>query len=158
MGNFVVGTDIGGTFTDVIGVDLDTGEQRLGKVPSTPPTYYEGVLNGLAKAGLTGAECSSFRHGATVSTNAILERKGVPTGVITTKGFRDVLGGGRAERISAFELAWDPPEMIVPRRNVLGVEERISPYGEELVPLNEDDVRGAIRKFKKRGIESIAVV
>lgn len=154
---WVVGTDIGGTFTDVIGVNLRTGEQRLGKVPSTPPTYYEGVINGLAQADLKGPETQSFRHGATVSTNAILERKGVKTALITTEGFRDVLGGGRAERISAFELDWDPPELIVPRRNVLTVRERVGPWGEVLVPLDEEDVRTAIRKCKKRGIESVAV-
>lgn len=158
MGKFVVGTDIGGTFTDVIGIDLETGEQRMGKVPSTPPTFSEGVINGLRKAGITGEECYSFRHGATVSTNAILERKGVNTGLITTKGFRDVLGGGRAERISAFELDWDPPEIIIPRRNVLGIEERIGPWGDVIIPLNEEEVRVAARKFKKRGIESVAVV
>lgn len=155
---FVVGTDIGGTFTDVIGIDLESGEQRLGKVPSTPPTYFDGVINGLKRAGLLGSECYSFRHGATVSTNAILERKGVKTGLLTTEGFRDVLGGGRAERISAFELDWDPPELIIPRRDVLTVRERVGAWGEVVVPLNEDDVRAAARKFKKRGMKSIAVV
>lgn len=158
MNNWIVGTDIGGTFTDVIGIDLDTGEQRLGKVSSTPPTFFGGVINGLKKAELLGPECSSFRHGATVSTNAILERKGSKTGLITTAGFRDVLGGGRAERITAFELNWDPPELIVPRYNVLEVEERVDPWGKVLTPLNEDDVRTAVRKFRARGIESIAVV
>src|SRR5208337_508161 len=90
--------------------------------------------------------------------NAILERKGVKTVLITTEGFRDVLGGGRAERISAFELDWDPPELIVPRRHVLTVKERISPYGEVVVPLDEEGVRTAARKIRKRGIESVAVV
>ena len=156
-GKWIVGTDIGGTFTDVIGVNLETGEQKIGKVPSTPPTFFEGVINGLEKAGLLGEETESFRHGATVSTNAILERKGVKTSLITTEGFRDVLGGGRAERISAFELDWDPPEIIIPRRDVLPVRERIGPWGEVLVPLNEDDVRLAARKCRKRGIESIAI-
>ena len=155
---WVVGTDIGGTFTDIIGVNLETGEQRIGKVPSTPPTFFDGVINGLARAGLRGEETLSFRHGATVSTNAILERKGVKTALITTEGFRDVLGGGRAERISAFELDWDPPELIVPRRNVLVVRERVSPYGEIVTPLEEADVQRAARIAKKRGIESIAVV
>ena len=157
-GKWIVGTDIGGTFTDVIGVNTETGEQRLGKVPSTPPTFFDGVINGLRKANLSGEETISFRHGATVSTNAILERKGVKTALITTDGFRDVLGGGRAERISAFELDWDPPELIVPRRNVLTVRERVSPYGEVVVPLNEEDVRAAARKCRKRGIESVAIV
>ena len=155
---WVVGTDIGGTFTDIIGVNLVTGEQRLGKVPSTPPTYFDGVINGLERAGIKGEEVLSFRHGATVSTNAILERKGVKTALITTAGFRDVLGGGRAERISAFELDWDPPELIVPRRNVLEVRERISPYGDVLVKLHDEDVRRAARVIKKRGIESVAIV
>ncbi len=155
---WVVGTDIGGTFTDVIGVNMETGEQRLGKVPSTPPTYFDGVITGLERAGLKGDEVLSFRHGATVSTNAILERKGVKTALITTAGFRDVLGGGRAERISAFELDWDPPELIIPRRDVLEVRERVSPYGEILVKLNEADVHRAARIIKKRGIESVAIV
>jgi len=155
---WVVGTDIGGTFTDVIGTNLETGEQKIAKVPSTPPTFFEGVINGLEKAGLKGEETLSFRHGATVSTNAILERKGVKTALVTTDGFRDVLGGGRAERISAFELDWDPPELIIPRRNVLPVRERTGPWGEVLIPLNEDDVRLAARKCRKRGIESVAVV
>src|SRR5512136_506225 len=156
--NWVVGTDVGGTFTDVIGINLDTGEQRLGKVSTTPPEYFEGIINGVKRANLLGEETFSFRHGATVSTNAVLERKGVKTAVITTHGFRDVLGGGRAERISAFELDWDPPDIVVPRRNVLTVRERVSPWGEVLVPLNEEDVRTAARKCKKRGIESVAVV
>ena len=155
---WVVGTDIGGTFTDVIGVNLETGEQRIGKVASTPPTFFDGVINGLARAGMRGEETLSFRHGATVSTNAILERKGVKTALITTEGFRDVLGGGRAERISAFELDWDPPELIVPRRNVLVVRERVSPYGEIVTPLAEEDVQRAARMIKKRGIELVAVV
>jgi len=155
---WVVGTDIGGTFTDVIGVNMETGEQRIGKVPSTPPTYFDGVINGLVRAGIKGDEVLSFRHGATVSTNAILERKGVKTALITTEGFRDVLGGGRAERISAFELDWDPPEIIIPRRNVLCVRERVSPYGEILTPLSVADMKTAARKIKKRGIESVAIV
>lgn len=157
-GKWVVGTDIGGTFTDVIGVNLETGEQRIGKVPSTPPTFFDGVINGLKRAGIRGEEVASFRHGATVSTNAILERKGVKTALITTVGFRDVLGGGRAERISAFELDWDPPELIIPRRDVLTIRERTGPYGEVLVKLNEEDVVTAARKCRKRGVESIAVV
>jgi len=156
--DWIVGTDVGGTFTDIIGINMKTGEQRIGKVSTTPPTYYEGIINGLAKAVLNGPETKSFRHGATVSTNAVEERKGVKTAVITTKGFRDVLGGGRAERISAFELDWDPPDIIVPRMNVLTVEERVSPWGEVVVPLNEDDVRTCARICRKRGIEAVAVI
>ncbi len=155
---WVVGTDIGGTFTDVICINMETGEQRLGKVASTPPTFFDGVINGLKRAGISGDEVLSFRHGATVSTNAILERKGVQTALITTEGFRDVLGGGRAERISAFELDWDPPELIIPRRNVMPVRERVGPYGDVITEINEEDVLLAARKCKKRGIESIAVV
>src|SRR3972149_2323263 len=137
---------------------METGEQRLGKGASPPPSYFDGVINGLERAGLKGDEVLSFRHGATVSTNAILERKGVKTALITTEGFRDVLGGGRAERISAFELDWAPPELIIQRRNVLTIRERISPYGEVVTKLAEAEVRRAARMIKKRGIESVAVV
>src|ERR1700722_10746578 len=82
---WVVGTDIGGTFTDVIGVNLETGEQRIRKVASTPPNFFDGVINGLARAGIRGEETLSFRHGATVSTNAILERKGVKTALMPSR-------------------------------------------------------------------------
>ncbi len=157
MKKWVVGTDIGGTFTDIIGVNIETKETRKAKVPTTIPQYADGIINGLKKCGIKGEECLSLRHGATISTNAVLERKGAKTALITTEGFRDVLGGGRAERISCFELDWDPPPLIVPRRDVLGVRERIGPWGEVLVPLNEDDVRLAARKCRKRGIESIAI-
>ena len=138
---WVVGTDIGGTFTDIIGVNVETREERKAKVPTTIPQYADGIINGLRKAGLKGEETLSLRHGATISTNAVLERKGAKTALITTGGFRDVLGGGRAERISCFELDWDPPPLIVPRRNVLSVKERIGPWGEVLIPLNADDVK-----------------
>lgn len=157
-GKWMVGTDVGGTFTDIIGINMETGEQKIGKVSTTPPTYYDGIINGLKKADLSGETTRSFRHGATISTNAVEERKGVKTALITTEGFRDVLGGGRAERISAFELDWDPPDIIIPRRNVLTVKERVSPWGEVVTPLNEEDVITAARKCRKRGIESIAVV
>ena len=155
---WVIGSDIGGTFTDIVGINMETGEVRLGKVPTTPPTYFDGIINGLKRAKVFGEETQNFRHGATVSTNAVEERKGVKTALITTAGFRDVLGGGRAERISAFELDWDPPDIVVPRMNVLTVRERVSPWGEVVIPLNEDDVRKAARICRKRGIESIAVV
>lgn len=76
---WVVGTDIGGTFTDIIGVNLVTGEQRLGKVPSTPPTYFDGVINGLERAGIKGEEVLSFRHGAIVSVGKKIRVAWVPT-------------------------------------------------------------------------------
>jgi N-methylhydantoinase A len=155
--NLRVAVDIGGTFTDLVAYDEDTQELTTVKTPSTPPGFIDGVMNALAKAGVQPGEMTSFRHGSTIATNAIIERRGAKTGLVTTKGMRDVLGAGRANRPDLFNSNWDPSPTLVPRRNVLTVNERIDYEGSVLTELDEGDVREAAAKFKKRGIESVAV-
>ncbi len=157
MAKYVVGCDIGGTFTDLFAFDLDTKEQRIAKVLSTPPEYTAGVVNGLNKLGISPGEVVDFKHGATISTNAVLERRGAKTGLILTEGFKGLFVGGRSERMGAFELNWDPPPFLVLPRNTFGARERVSPEGEVITPLNEDDVRYAARCFRKRNMQAIAV-
>jgi N-methylhydantoinase A len=152
-----VAVDIGGTFTDLVAHDEDTREQFAVKSPSTPSDFIDGVMNALGKAEIEPQEVVSFKHGSTIATNAIIERRGARTGLVTTKGFRDVLAAGRANRPDLFNSNWDPSPPLVPRRHVLEATERIDYEGNILVPLDEGDVRVAARKIRARGLESIAV-
>jgi N-methylhydantoinase A len=152
-----VAVDIGGTFTDLVAYDEETRELVTVKTPSTPPGFIQGVLDALEKARVNPQEITAFKHGSTIATNAIIERKGAKTGLLTTAGMRDVLGAGRANRPDLFNSNWDPSPALVPRRNVLTVRERIDYEGAVLTELNEDDVRTAGRKFGVRGIEAVAV-
>jgi len=152
-----VAVDIGGTFTDLVAYDEGTHELTTVKTPSTPPGFIDGVMNAVAKAGIQPGEMTAFRHGSTIATNAIIERRGAKTGLVTTKGMRDVLGAGRANRPDLFNSNWDPSPTLIQRRNVLTVDERVDYEGTVLTELDEDGVREAAAKFKKRGIESVAV-
>ena len=157
MRNLRVAVDIGGTFTDLVAYDEDTHELTTVKTPSTPPGFIDGVMSALDKAGIEPGEVTGFKHGSTIATNAIIERRGAETGLVTTKGMRDVLGAGRANRPDLFNSNWDPSPPLVRRRNVLTVDERIDYEGNILRELDENGVRDAARKFRKRGIESVAV-
>ncbi len=157
MRNLRVAVDIGGTFTDLVAYDEATHELTTVKTPSTPPGFIDGVMNALDKAGIDPDEVTAFKHGSTIATNAIIERRGARTGLVTTKGMRDVLGAGRANRPDLFNSNWDPSPPLVQRRNVLTVDERIDYEGNVLHELDEAGVREAARKFQKRGIESVAV-
>jgi N-methylhydantoinase A len=152
-----VAVDIGGTFTDLVAYDEDVHELITVKTPSTPPEFIDGVMDAFQKAEISPQEITVFKHGSTIATNAIIERKGANTGLLTTAGMRDVLGAGRANRPDLFNSNWDPSPALVPRRNVLTVRERVDYEGSVLTELNEADVREASRKFRSRGIESVAV-
>jgi N-methylhydantoinase A len=157
MGKHIVAVDIGGTFTDLVAYDVDSGTLRTFKTPSTPPTFIDGVMAALEKSGLGPDEIAVFKHGSTIATNAIIERRGAKTGLITTRGMRDVLQAGRANRPDLFNSNWDPSPPLVRRRHVLEATERTDYEGNVVTALAEDDVRVAARKFRARGIESVAV-
>ena len=152
-----VATDIGGTFTDLIYLDEATGELGLTKASTTPHNFAIGVEDTLEKSGVNVADTSFFVHGSTIIINALTERKGVKTGLITTRGFRDVLEITRANRPDIYNMYYTKPVPFVPRYLRLEVGERVNYKGEELLPLNEDDVRAAAEFLKKEGIEAIAV-
>jgi N-methylhydantoinase A len=149
--------DIGGTFTDLVAYDEATDETLLAKAPSTPPLFIDGVMAALETAGIGPAEIVHLRHGSTIATNAIIERRAAKTGLLTTRGMRDVLSAGRANRPDLFNSNWDPSPPLVQVRNVLEATERVDYEGNVLTPLSEDDVREAARKFKARGIEAVAI-
>src|SRR5262249_1143511 len=113
--------------------------------------------SGLARLDTPLADVSLLVHGSTIGTNAVLERKGAKTALITTKGFRDVLTVARATKPDTYDLRWDPPEPLVRRRNIFDVPERINARGDVVEPLAEEAVRALKPKLEKRGIEAVAI-
>jgi N-methylhydantoinase A len=152
---YTVAVDIGGTFTDMVAIDPSTGRAVLAKRPSVPRDFVKGVDNVLQVIG--DASVGSFRHGTTVGTNAIIERRGVRTGLITTAGFRDILLAARASRPDLYNSHWDPPPALVPRRHILTVTERIDYRGHVIAPLAEEEVRDAVRQLRAFDVQAVAV-
>jgi N-methylhydantoinase A len=170
---YIIGVDTGGTFTDVV-VLGDSGEVWTAKASTTPDDFSRGVMDAVSEAAKTvGIETSDllgqttlFKHGSTVATNALITRNGCKVGFITTKGFEDTTeimrAIGRVDGLSDDEIkhvTWvTKPESFVPRERVLGVRERIDYQGNEIVPLNWDDVMEAIRRLiEGEKVEAIAV-
>src|SRR5678816_205946 len=121
--------DIGGTFTDLAAVDRRDGSLILAKVATTPSRLQRGVLSALERSELIPGDVSAFVHGSTVVINAVTERRGARTALVTTEGFRDVLEIGRANRPDLYNLSYRKPEPFVPRRLRFEVRERISHTG-----------------------------
>jgi N-methylhydantoinase A len=154
-----VGVDIGGTFTDVA---LEIGERRFtGKILTTPHAPEDGVLAALrsvtAEAGVAPGEVGVIIHGTTLATNALIERKGARTALLTTEGFRDVVEIRHENRFEQYDVNIDLPPPLVPRRLRLPVRERIDAQGEVLVPLDESSVARAIEALAARQVEAVAV-
>ncbi len=143
MKKLIVGVDIGGTFTDIVGVD-DTGVFHLEKVSSTPTDQSLGLIKGInnltKKFGLDNSVIKTVAHGTTVATNTLLEHAGAVTALITTKGFRDVLYIGRQNRPSLYSLRIQKPEVLIPRSLRREVSERTFHTGEIHVELNENEL------------------
>ncbi len=152
-----VASDIGGTFTDLVYLDEKTGEVGMSKVSTTPANFAEGVVDSLRKVELEAPETSFFVHGSTVIINALTERKGVKVGLITTRGFRDVLEITRANRPDIYNMYYTKPKPFVPRYLRREVEERLNYKGETLTPLNADQVREAVERLVGEGVEAIGV-
>jgi N-methylhydantoinase A len=149
--------DIGGTFTDLVGVDRESGHLVPAKVPTTPGRLEDGVIDAIGHSGIGPTEVGGFVHGTTAVINAITERNGAPTALITTLGFRDVLEIGRANRPDLYNLSYAKPRPFVPRRLRFEVTERITHRGEVLVPLAEDEVEALAAVLRDVGVEAVAV-
>ena len=152
-----VGVDIGGTFTDLVLYDEGTGQISKTKTLTTPKAPEEGLLRACQQAGVDTKEVSYFMHGTTLVTNLILTRDGAKVGLITTRGFKDVLEIGRSYRKELYNLQYDKPKHFVPRHLIYEVAERMDHKGNVLVPLNRDDVASVVRELLSQGIEAIAV-
>ena len=156
MSHRLAGVDVGGTFTDLLYVDESAGDVRLAKVPTTADNQAFGVLEALEQAGVDLAALDLLVHGTTITTNALLERKLAATGLITTRGFRDVLELGRRTRPKPYGLTgWFEP--LIPRELRLEVPERMDADGEVATPLDEDAVAAAARELLARGCESVVI-
>ena len=172
MGPYLVGVDIGGTFTDCVVLD-GGGRITATKSPSTPSNFAEGMLAALGVAaqrlGLSFEDfCAQIRvltHGTTVGTNALIQRKGAKVGLITTRGHEDVIHIMRGSRgVTSRDLRKvvhfpesQKPDPVVPKRLIEGVSERVDCFGEVVVPLNEEQAEAAIRRLLAQGVEAIAV-
>ena len=151
-----VATDIGGTFTDLVAVDAQ-GKTILTKSHTTPPNFEEGVIDVIKKSGIRPEEIEDFIHGTTTIINALTERKGAKTAMITTKGFRDVLEIARCNRPDLFNMVFAKPRPFIPRYLRKEVTERVAYDGTVLTPLVEEDIKAAVEYFRKEGVEAIAV-
>src|SRR6516162_4421698 len=160
MTRYRVGVDIGGTFTDIVFLG-EHGERLTKKVSSTVDNYATAIVNGLTalirEHNLEAAEIVELLHGTTVASNAILELKGARTGLITTKGFRDVLEIRTLRMPRLYDLAWTKPPPLVERHLRVEVDERINAKGEVERSLTEADAQRAIEKLVDEGVEAIAV-
>jgi N-methylhydantoinase A len=161
----LLGIDVGGTFTDLILADTEKSKLSIYKLPSTFPDPSEGVFIGIEELcgteGIAPQSVSYLFHGTTVATNAMLENKGARTGMVTTKGYRDILHIGRHQRPQNYSIMQDIPwqsRPLVRRRHRKVVAERVvPPTGNVLIPLDEKEAREQVRALRSEGVEAIAV-
>jgi N-methylhydantoinase A len=152
-----VGIDVGGTFTDLFAYDEESGETWAAKVPTTVHNQSIGVVQSIHASNIDFGQMSFLGHGTTTGLNALIERKGIKVGLLTTRGFRDVLEIMRTDRESGYDLEWSKPEPLVPRHMRLEVDGRILYDGSEEQSLDEESVRSAARELKEKGVEAVAV-
>ncbi|MCA2012120.1 hydantoinase/oxoprolinase family protein [Cereibacter sphaeroides] len=162
QGEWLVGVDVGGTFTDFSARNLETGQVKLHKRPSTPDDPGRAVIDGLgeliAKHGIDPAAITRFAHGTTVATNALLQRRGARVAVVTTRGFRDLLEIGRQIRPHLYDLQLDYPAPLAPRELRFEIDERIGARGEIVTPLTDAGIAALIADLKTHPeIEGIAI-
>ena len=160
MNGYRVGVDIGGTFTDIVFMDED-GNVLTKKISSSVDNYAEAIVDGLGQVfaahGLAGTDVLEVLHGTTVASNAILEHKGAKTGLIGTKGFRDILEIRNLRVPKLYDLEWDKPPALVDRYLRLTVEERVSTQGDVQTPLNVAEAEAIVDILLAEGVEVIAV-
>jgi N-methylhydantoinase A len=165
MSGWRIGIDIGGTFTDVVGMEIETGKILVTKVPSIPADPSRAVAAGLQNLmevhpEIKPQDIDFFAHGTTVATNATIEGKGAKAGLLITKGFRalyDMRGGNRPMGPDLIDIHWNKPVGLVPQRMTYEVGGRMAFDGTELEPLDENAVRQAVRGLREAGAKSIAV-
>lgn len=152
-----VAVDIGGTFTDLVGVEEGTGRLTEAKVLTTPRSPGAGVLDAVAGSGIPAGEIAHFLHGTTLVINALTERRGARVALLTTHGFGDLMEIQRCNRRDMYNLRYAKPRPFVPRSRVWEIRGRVTAGGEVLVPLSDEDVRSAGRACAAAGAEAVAV-
>ena len=156
---YLIGVDVGGTFTDVLCLDLATHALLSAKVPSLPGSQWRGVLDALETLGIDMAAIRAFVHGTTIATNALVERKGAKTALVTTEGFRDTLEIGRTRRLigGLFDIKFQRPRPLVERALRIEVPERTAADGEILTDVAEYDFTTLAERLKRDDVEAVAV-
>src|SRR5712692_7696454 len=163
MARFRVTVDTGGTFSDFVYLNEETGELSIAKLPSTPDDPSRAILAGietLLAQGVRASDIGYFCHGTTVGTNALLEGKGVKTGLLVTEGFRGIYPVGEQARpygAAIFDVLYDKPALLVPSSRTGEVKERVDFRGNVLRELDEGALRETVRELAREDIESIAV-
>ncbi len=161
MSNFRIATDVGGTFTDLVAQEIDAQGNLVGvrtaKTDTTPPHFDRGVLDVLDRAGLSAADASFFVHGTTVVINALTERKGARTALLTTEGFRDVLEIGRGNCPDYFNIRFEKPSPFVRRKHRRVLTERVDYLGAVVRPLDLSTLPAILADLREDRIEAIAV-
>jgi N-methylhydantoinase A len=153
----VVAIDIGGTFTDLIGFDDATGRFVEAKSLTTPAELVQGILDCIGKSGISATAIDELIHGSTIAINTLIERKGAKTGLIVTRGTRDVYIIGRGNRPEAYNLFFHRHRPLVPRHLTREIDERITSSGDVHSPLNRASVAEACRTLAAEGVEAVAV-
>ncbi|PVX31587.1 hydantoinase/oxoprolinase family protein [Sphingomonas pokkalii] len=158
-----LGVDVGGTFTDLLLLEEESGAFWRHKTPSTPADSSVGILNGVeaicARAGITPADVEVFLHGTTVATNAILEGKGSRVGLIVTEGHRQIMQIARSFVPGGLAgwIVWPKPEPLAALEDTFEIKGRMDAFGNELRPIDDADIRAALEKVKARGVEALTV-
>ncbi|ESR25914.1 hydantoinase/oxoprolinase family protein [Lutibaculum baratangense] len=159
--DWLIGVDVGGTFTDLYAFERTSGALALHKRPSTPDNPAEAILSGLRelaeKAGFEAGTVGVLAHGTTVATNALIQRTGAKVAVLTTKNFRDLLEIGRQVRPRLYDLKADHPHPLAQRQDRLEIDERIGAAGEVVTPLDEGSVDAALKALRDGGAKACAV-
>jgi N-methylhydantoinase A len=153
----IVAIDIGGTFTDLASLDPKTGKLTLSKCLTTPVSFDRGMLDCVEKAGIDPASMEVLRHGTTIVINALLERRGARTALVTTAGFRDVLEIGRGNRAESFNILYSRLPPFVPRTDRLEIRERMDAQGRVLQSLDRDALPALAAHLKAEGIKAVAI-
>ena len=156
MSGWQAGVDVGGTNTDLLFLDPETDSYRVSKVATTTDDQSLAVLEGLQSGDTPIAELAAVVHGTTIATNAVLERKGARCGLITTRGFRDVLELGRRTRPNNYGMTGSF-EPLIDRELRLEVSERLDARGRVVTPLDEDEVRTALQTLESLGADAIVI-
>ena len=154
--SYIVGVDIGGTFTDVFFLDQSSGTGEIAKVPSTPDNPADAFMAGIKIRLASLADCATIVHGTTVATNSLLQRTGAKTGIITTRGFRDVLEMRRRDRPDTWGL-WGAFEPVISRDLRVEIDERTLADGTIHTPVDPNQVRVAVQELRTAGVEAIAI-
>jgi N-methylhydantoinase A len=153
-----IAADVGGTFTDVAVFDERGGVIRLGKTLTTPDSLIGGMRRGVEKAEARFADANLFLHGTTVAINALLERKGARTALVTTRGFRDIYEIGRINRPEAYNLFFRKHKPLVERALRIEVDERMDAAGEVMTPLQDDEIARVAKQLREEKVEAVAIL